>query len=145
MNMLLVEDDERIVRFMRRGLEAESWTVFHVRNQQEYEHMRHHPINFVICDIFLGEENGLEICKHIRRYDPVTPILIVTAKDSPSLSNETIMAGANGYLNKPFSFDDLLTQIHKLITLNITKNDELKNGAHLSSSLFNKMERSFTS
>lgn len=138
MNMLLVEDDERIVRFMKRGLEAEQWTVLHVRNHYEYEQVLrlHDRIDFAICDIFLGEENGLELCEHIRRQYPSIPILIMTAKDSPSLQSESIAAGANGYLNKPFSFDYLLTEIHKLMTVNTIKNDDVRTKSQVSSLVF---------
>ena len=116
MNMLLVEDDERIVEFMKRGLEAEQWSVFHVRNHQEYERMIvHDHVDFALCDIVLGQENGLDLCRRIRREFPSIPIVVMTAKDSPCLYQRSLTAGADGYLPKPFSFDALLTKIDELI------------------------------
>jgi len=116
MNMLLVEDDERIVRFMKRGLEAEHWTVLHARNHQEFEQaMMHHHVDFAICDVFLGKENGLELCRHLRQRSSLIPVLVMTAKDSPSLQDDSMAAGANGYLAKPFSFDELLAKIQQLM------------------------------
>lgn len=112
MNLLLIEDDERIAQFMIRGLEAEQWRVVHVRNCQEYETVIGKGLfDCVLCDMVLGGDNGLDICRHIRHIDPLLPIIVMTAKDEIEWREKSLAIGVNDYLSKPFSFDDLLHKI----------------------------------
>ena len=115
MQILLMEDDERIVSFLKRGLEAEEHTVVIALTTDEcLELLTHRSFDIMVIDIFLGEDNGIEICRALRERKIVTPILLMTAKDSPEMKAASHQAGANAYLPKPFSFDALLEQLGSL-------------------------------
>ena len=114
MRILLVEDDERIVQFMKRGLEAEEYHVDAVLDGRKgIELAKSSGYDGVILDVYLPEKNGLEVCKAIREQRLMIPILMMTAKDSPEIQKQCFLAGANDYLPKPFSFEVLLSKIGK--------------------------------
>jgi DNA-binding response OmpR family regulator len=115
MNILLLDDDFRILRFLKRGLEAESHTVATATSHnQGWELLQIVKFDLAILDVFLGAENGLEFCRQLRLQQHTIPVLMLTAKDSPELSLECQEAGANGYLPKPFAFDDLISNVRRL-------------------------------
>ena len=115
MNILLFDDDLRILRFLKRGLEAESHTVATATSHsQGWELLQIGEFDLVILDVFLGAENGLDFCRQLRQRKHTVPVLMMTAKDSPEMSFESQEAGANGYLPKPFAFDDLIAIIERL-------------------------------
>ncbi len=115
MNLLLVDDDLRILRFLKRGLEAESHTVSTATSHsQGGELLQICKFDLVILDVFLGAENGLDFCRQLRQQKHTVPVLMMTAKDSPEMFLESQEAGANGYLPKPFAFDELVSTIERL-------------------------------
>jgi len=113
--ILLVEDDSRIVNFMQRGLAAEGMTMDIVSAKNPALHLAEsRRYNTIILDIYLGDDNGLDICRTLRQRSIDTPVLVMTAKDCIELREASVKAGANGYLAKPFSFDDLLNTLEKM-------------------------------
>lgn len=68
----------------------------------------------ILLDVYLPEMNGIEVCKELRRQRRRTPVLMMTAKDSPEVQQEAVRAGVNDYLPKPFSFELLLAKIDAL-------------------------------
>ena len=115
MNILLVDDDLRILRFLKRGLEAESHTVSTATSHsQGWELLQIGAFDLAILDVFLGAENGMDFCRQLRQQQHTMPVLMLTAKDSPEMFLESQEAGANGYLPKPFAFDDLVSTIERL-------------------------------
>ena len=115
-HILVVEDDERIVDFMKRGLEAEEYTVDIASGKaQTFDLTESRAYDFIILDIFLGPDNGLDICRTLRRQSVQTPILVMTAKGSAETRRASEEAGANAYLSKPFAFDDLLNTLNSAV------------------------------
>jgi len=115
MNILLLDDDLRILRFLKRGLEADSHTVATATSHsQGWELLHITEFDLAILDVFLGTENGLEFCRKLRQHQHRLPVLMMTAKDSAEMALESQEAGANGYLAKPFAFDDLIAQVEQL-------------------------------
>lgn len=115
MRILLVEDDERIASVMKRGLEAEAYEVdLASEKAQTLALTETCEYATIILDIFLGSEDGLDICRMLRGRSMRTPILIMTAKDSAETRLASEEAGADAYLPKPFPFDDLLATIRRL-------------------------------
>jgi len=115
MNILLLDDDLRILRFLQRGLEAESHTVATATSHsQGWELLLTGEFDLAILDVFLGAENGLDFCRQLRQQQHTIPVLMMTAKDSQEMFLESQEAGANGYLPKPFAFDDLISSIERL-------------------------------
>lgn len=114
MRILLVEDDERIVHFMKRGLEAEEYQVdVALDGQKGIDLAKSCSYDMIILDVYLPEKSGLEVCRMVRGQRSEIPILMMTAKDSPEIQKQGFSAGANDYLAKPFSFELLLSKIEK--------------------------------
>jgi DNA-binding response OmpR family regulator len=115
--ILIVEDDERIVSFMKRGLEAED---FHVDiasgKSQTCDLITARTYDLIIIDIFLGPDDGLDLCQTLRHKRVDSPILIMTAKGTPETEKASKAAGADAYLAKPFAFEDLVATIARLRT-----------------------------
>lgn len=117
MHILIVEDDERIVSFMQRGLEAEGYTVDTASGKAEaVAYIETLPYDLIILDIFLGLDDGLEMCRTLRGQRVRTPILIITAKGTTEIKEASTEAGADAYLPKPFAFDELISTIVRLGT-----------------------------
>jgi DNA-binding response OmpR family regulator len=115
MRILLVEDDQRIAGFMKRGLEAEAYEVdLASEKSQTLALIDACAYDIILLDIFLGPDDGLDICRVLRQQSVGTPILIMTAKDSTETRQASEEAGADAYLPKPFPFDDLLATIISL-------------------------------
>lgn len=107
--ILLVEDDDRIIDFMQRGLAAEGIRVDVALAKAPALHLTEsHRYDAIILDIFLGDDDGLELCRILRERSIDTPVLVMTAKDCLELREASRKAGASAYLPKPFSFEDLL-------------------------------------
>ena len=117
MRILIVEDDERIVGFMKRGLEAEEFDVDIASGTSHAIDMVNAGFyDLLIIDIFLGPDDGLDLCRSLRQRRVGSPILIMTAKGTPETEQASKEAGADAYLAKPFAFEDLITTIARLRT-----------------------------
>ncbi len=116
MNILLVEDDEKITSFLVRGLQAEGYSVDSAATGGEgLELARGKNLSLVILDLLLPDTNGREVCKTLRREGIKTPILMLTALDGLEDRIEGLRKGADDYLTKPFAFEELLARIEALI------------------------------
>lgn len=114
-HILVVEDDERIVAFMKRGLEAEDFTVDVASGTaQALDLISSRGYDLLIIDIYLGPDDGLEFCATVRLHHKRVPIVIMTAKGTPETDRVSKAAGANAYLAKPFAFQDLIETIARL-------------------------------
>ena len=117
MRILIVEDDERIVSFMKRGLEAEAHEVdISSGKSQTFALTTTCTYDVIILDIFLGPDDGLDICQTLRQRGVESSILLMTAKGTAEIEKMSKHAGADAYLSKPFSFDDLLETLTRLGT-----------------------------
>ncbi len=116
MRILLVEDDKKIAGFITKGLQEENYAVdiFHNGEDGLYWALVN-EYDLIILDIMLPQMNGLEICREIRRNQKNTPIIILTAKGSIEDKVKGLRIGADDYLSKPFSFDELLARIQALL------------------------------
>ena len=114
--ILLVEDDERIVAFLKRGLTAEGFVVDVAANGEVALALCHdHDYPLVILDVMLPIVDGIEVCKALRRQSKQSLVLMLTAKDSVQDKIEGLHSGADDYLTKPFAFDELLARIAALL------------------------------
>lgn len=114
--ILLVEDDERIVAFLRRGLTAEGFVVDVAANGEVALALCHdHDYPLVILDVMLPIVDGIEVCKVLRRQSKQSLVLMLTAKDSVQDKIEGLHSGADDYLTKPFAFDELLARIAAML------------------------------
>ena len=112
--ILVIEDEERIADFLRRGLTFEGYKVLVALDGPTGLNIaRDQPPDFVILDWMLPGMDGLEVCRRLRAAMSV-PILMLTAKDSVPDRVAGLDAGADDYLVKPFSFDELLARLRAL-------------------------------
>ena len=112
--ILVIEDEQRIIQFVQRGLIYEGYrvdTAFDGRTGLAAA--RDNPPDLIILDWMLPGLDGLEVCKRLRSASAV-PILMLTAKDEVADRVTGLDAGADDYLVKPFSFDELLARIRAL-------------------------------
>ena len=128
MKILIVEDEIGIANFLQQGLEEEGYTV-EIANDGEagLEKALNQKANIILLDWMLPKMSGLDVCKAIRIHDKTTPILFLTARDTIQETIEGLQAGANDYIKKPFSFDELIERI-KVHFRNQTKTEILKLG-----------------
>jgi DNA-binding response OmpR family regulator len=116
MNLLLVENDPRVVDFLSRGLRAEGYLVTCARTGTEGLALgRQHAFDVIILDLMLPEMHGHEVCQTLRLAGVHTPILMLTALDAVEDRIEGLRVGADDYLSKPFSFEELLARLQALI------------------------------
>jgi two-component system response regulator MprA len=113
--ILVIEDDERILQFLRRGLTYEGYRVETAEDGPSgLTIARDTPPDLVILDWMLPGMDGLEVCRRLRAASNV-PILMLTAKDTVSDRVGGLDAGADDYLIKPFDFEELLARIRALL------------------------------
>lgn len=124
MRVLLVEDDERIVDFVQRGLKAESYVVEVARSGMEAIAMgTQGKFQVIILDLGLPDLNGRQICESLRNTGVSTPILMLTARDTVQDKVTGLRSGADDYMTKPFAFEELLARIEALMR---RRNGEIK-------------------
>jgi two-component system response regulator ArlR len=112
MKLLLVEDEIGIMQFLQQGLEEEGFDVVTANNGKDgLELALNNSFDIILLDWMLPKMTGLEICKNFREKNTETPIIFLTAKDTVQETIEGLQAGANDYIKKPFSFDELLERI----------------------------------
>jgi len=113
--ILVIEDDEEILKFIKRGLAYEGYQVETATDGQSGLTLaRNSPPDLVVLDLMLPGIDGLEVCRRLRAGGN-TPVIILTAKDT---INDRIMGldmGADDYMTKPFELDELLARIRALL------------------------------
>ena len=116
MRILLVEDEEKVSRFIVRGLTAESFAVDTAPDgRRGLDLATTYNYDLVILDLMLPGLNGTEVLRRIRRSDHRVPILMLTARDAVADKVEHLEAGADDYLTKPFAFAELMARIKALL------------------------------
>ncbi len=117
MHIAVVEDEKKLASIIKEGLEAEGYVVslFHDGETAEVELLRNSVIySLVILDLMLPRKNGFEVCDALRKNGIALPILILTARESVEDKVRVLDSGADDFLTKPFSFDELLARLRAL-------------------------------
>jgi heavy metal response regulator len=116
MRILLVEDDKGIVRFVKKGLTENSFPVDVAANGEDgLASALHRRYDLIVLDIMLPKMDGREMLKRMRSVGIQTPVIFLTAKDSEEDIVRGLNLGADDYLTKPFSFNELLARIHAIL------------------------------
>jgi two-component system, OmpR family, copper resistance phosphate regulon response regulator CusR len=112
MKILVVEDDEKIASFIKKGLQEEAYSVDVTTNGYEAIYLvETNAYDLVLLDLMIHGLSGVDVCKNIRGKNITTPIIMLTARDAVKDKVEGLDSGANDYLTKPFSFEELLARI----------------------------------
>lgn len=111
--VLIIEDEEQIADFLRRGLSFKGYVVETApTGEAGLDAARDRPPDVVILDLMLPGVDGIEVCARLRQgLDASVPVIMLTAKDSTEDKIQGLDAGADDYLAKPFSFDELLARV----------------------------------
>lgn len=118
MKILLIEDEQKLVRALSRGLKHFGYTVDAVSDGGEgLERAVLHSDDYdiIILDLMLPTMDGHKICREIRAKGITTPILVLTARVETDLKIELLKSGADDYLSKPFSLGELEARIQALL------------------------------
>ena len=116
MRILVIEDEKKVASFIKKGLEAEYFSVDLAFDGKEGLHFAlNGDYDLIILDLMLPYKDGLSILREIRQEKILTPVLILTAKDSIKDKVIGLDSGADDYLAKPFSFDELLARIRAIL------------------------------
>jgi DNA-binding response OmpR family regulator len=112
MRILLVEDERSIAVFIERGLRAEGDSVSCVHDGEAAElEALTGEFGLVLLDVLLPKKNGLEVLASIRARDPSLPVILLTARGGIEHKVEGLDKGANDYVVKPFSFEELMARV----------------------------------
>ncbi len=116
MRILVVEDEEKVSRFIVRGLEAERFAVDAVLDGTSgLEFATAFDYDLIILDILLPGIGGTDVLRGLRRTNANVPVLMLTARDALADKIENFEAGADDYLTKPFAFAELLVRVKALL------------------------------
>jgi DNA-binding response OmpR family regulator len=110
--LLVIEDEPRMLELLRRGLSEEGHNVVCASDGSEGWELAHaYEFDAIVLDIMLPKMNGFEMAAKLRRENIATPVVMLTAKDSVPDVVRGLDAGADDYLTKPFSFNELLARL----------------------------------
>jgi two-component system, OmpR family, copper resistance phosphate regulon response regulator CusR len=116
MRILIVEDEEKMARALRTGLEAEEYSVSIARTGEEGFFLAStEPFDLIILDLMLPARDGMEVLSALRQRNVMVPVLILTSKDTVTDRVQGLDAGADDYLVKPFAFPELLARIRAIL------------------------------
>jgi DNA-binding response OmpR family regulator len=116
MRLLLVEDEERLARAVRRVLESERYQVDHADNGADAVTMgQQSDYDVIVLDVMLPIMTGIQVCRVLRESGVKTPILMLTALGEVEDKVAGLDVGADDYLVKPFAFDELLARLRALL------------------------------
>ena len=116
MRILVVEDEHRIANSIKKGLQLEKYAVdLAYTGTDGYDLAVTEEYDLILLDLMLPGMDGIQICKELRQKQIHTPILMLTAKSQTDDKIEGLDSGADDYLTKPFSFEELLARIRALI------------------------------
>lgn len=110
--ILIIEDEKKIARVLQLELEHEGYeTDAAFSGSDGLETFQAHAWDLVLLDVMLPELSGLEVLRRIRMTDPVTPIILLTARNSIPDKVSGLDLGANDYITKPFEIEELLARV----------------------------------
>lgn len=116
MRILVVEDEQEIRQFLKESLEAECFVVDIAEEGERGSYLaRTNEYDLMIIDYMLPLKDGLQICREIRAQGKNAPIIMISVKSEITNKVDLLNAGADDYITKPFSLDELLARIRALL------------------------------
>jgi len=116
MRILVVEDEPKLARALQKGLTEEPYAVAVANDGDDGLHLaRSNPYDLILLDLMIPGMSGLELLRTLRAEGKDLPVLILTAKDAVADRVQGLDSGADDYLTKPFSFEELLARARALL------------------------------
>jgi two-component system OmpR family response regulator len=113
--VLVVEDEKKLANLLARGLREEGYAADLADRGEEALWMAHAvPYDAIVLDVMLPGMDGFAVCRRLRQDDIWSPVLMLTARDAVDDRVAGLDAGADDYLTKPFSFEELLARLRSL-------------------------------
>jgi two-component system OmpR family response regulator len=115
MKVLVIEDDPTVGQFVKRGFEEQRWGVDLVTDGEAGEQLAaSDAYDLIILDMRLPGKPGLQVLHGLRARGFERPVLVLTAQDAVDAKVQTLRAGADDYVTKPFAFEELLARVEAL-------------------------------
>src|ERR1700738_4849350 len=115
MRILVIEDDPPVGQYVKRGLEEHRCAVDLTTDGEEGERRaRSEAYDLIVLDMRLPGKSGIEVLRSLRAKGFERPVLVLTAQDAVDAKVETLRAGADDYVTKPFAFEELLARVEAL-------------------------------
>jgi DNA-binding response OmpR family regulator len=117
MKILIIEDEENLVKLIKKSLESEGYAVDYLMDGEAGQNrilLNHKDYDLVILDLMLPKRTGREICQTIRQMEISIPVLILTAKYDTESKIALLDIGADDYMSKPFELSELFARIRAL-------------------------------
>lgn len=112
MRILVIEDEKKVADFIKRGLKEEGYAVDIASDGEDgYFQAKEISYDLILLDLMLPKLDGLSLCRKLRQENIQTPLIMLTAKDAVKDKVTGLDSGADDYLTKPFSFEELLARI----------------------------------
>jgi DNA-binding response OmpR family regulator len=116
MRILIIEDSKEITNFLKLSLEGEQFVVDVAEDGEKGSFWaRTNDYDLIILDNILPKKTGLEVCEEIRKSGKTMPIIVLSVRSETLTKIQLLNAGADDYLIKPFSFEELLARIRALL------------------------------
>jgi DNA-binding response OmpR family regulator len=116
MRILVVEDEEKVASFIRKGLEQSSYTVDVATNGEDaLAYVAANTYDAVVLDVMLPGRDGLSVVRELRGRGNMVPVLALTARSALEDRVQGLDSGCDDYLGKPFAFDELLARLRALL------------------------------
>jgi DNA-binding response OmpR family regulator len=116
MTILIIEDDLKIAKLLSDGLEREGYAIDLAHDGEEgLSKAGVNDYDAIILDIMLPKIGGVEVCRKLRQMEVKAPVIVITGLDSLEAKIEALDAGADDYLTKPFSFNELLARLRAVL------------------------------
>ncbi len=126
MRILLVEDEKEITDFLKPCLEAENFIIDTAKDGEKGSFLaRTNDYDLIILDIGLPKKNGSQVCREIREENKNVPIIVLTVKSEIDNKLNLFNRGADDYVTKPFSFEELLARIRAVLKRPHQTEDEI--------------------
>jgi DNA-binding response OmpR family regulator len=132
MRILVVEDEKDIASFLKHSLEAECFAVDIAEDGEKGSYLaRTNDYDLMVLDNILPKKTGLEVCREARQHGKQTPIVMLSVKSETETKVKLLDSGADDYLVKPFSFEELLARIRALLRRPNKMNGEVLQASNL--------------
>lgn len=116
MRILIVEDEREILDFLKKGFKNECYAVDTASDGEQGSYLaRTNDYDLIILDNVMPKKTGLEVCRDIRKDNNPVPILVLSVKSETTTKVDLLNAGADDYLTKPFSIDELFARVKALL------------------------------
>jgi two-component system, OmpR family, copper resistance phosphate regulon response regulator CusR len=126
MRILVIEDDDKVAAFLKKGLSEEGYVVDIAANGMDGLHMAEEvAYDLIILDVMLPGVDGWEVIRRLRNSNQDIPVLFLSARDSLDDRVRGLKLGADDYLVKPFAFSELLARVQSIIRRGPTRRDDV--------------------